>query len=130
MSFEDDEYRTASYRVSGGARATGGPYNRRNTLTPSRRAPGWQIPGPATADVPGDGFDTVRPDWLSSPDFVPVDTSRPDPAGPDLAIIDYTRPELWMNSEGEYPSDGQVGLHQGDDIDEPYDHRRNPCPRT
>jgi hypothetical protein len=45
------------------------------------------------------GFDSVRPAWLDNPDFVPVDTSEPDLAGPDNPVLDYTRPEWGMSAE-------------------------------
>jgi hypothetical protein len=86
-----------------------------------RRPTGWYLPRPADAPSPGPrrDFDPIRPAWLSNPDFVPVDTSQAGP--PDCAFIDYTRPELGMNPDGEYPSSWAVW--QRDDIDEPYDHR-------
>lgn len=76
-----------------------------------RCSSGWYLPGPAMP-APRRGFDTDRPGWLSRPDFTPADTFQPGPANPDDAVIDFTRPELWMNDDGEF-SAGAPQRHGG-----------------
>jgi tetratricopeptide (TPR) repeat protein len=83
-----------------------------------------------------EGFDTERPGWLDDPDFVPIDVSAPDLAGPESAILDFNRPELGAGFDApEFAAPPAARGRQrrsaprvedddwDDEIDEPYDHR-------
>jgi hypothetical protein len=99
MSVEPDYYWMTDHRSDTTARAGCGRDNQRETPYLVRRPSGNNRPRSAAA--PRQAFDTERPGWLSRPDFTPVDTSQPLLIGPETDI-DFTRPELWMNDDGEF----------------------------
>jgi hypothetical protein len=95
----EDEYWTTEGRTGTAARD-----NEREPLFLIRDQSGWHMPRPGDSSMgaPQRGFDTERPSWLSRRDFTPVDTSQPMLAGPEYADVDVTRPERWMNDDGEF----------------------------
>jgi hypothetical protein len=105
MCHPNKTYRNTEYRT--GAIRSG--RSRNDECEPvflDRRPSGWYLPEPTVTQgcASRPGFDTVRPAWLSRPDFTPVDTSQPLLARADDAYIDVTRPELWMDEDGEFSS--------------------------
>jgi hypothetical protein len=111
MSFEEEEYWATEYwateyRTGIAARLPATGDTERETLFLVRHRSDRYMPrsSVASTQAPQRGFDTERPEWLSRPDFTPADTSQPMLSGPEAADIDVTRPELWMNDDGEFSS--------------------------
>jgi hypothetical protein len=105
MSLEDDEYWATEYRTGIAARPLPTRDAERETHFLVRHRSDRYMPRPAVAatHAPERGFDPKRPEWLSQPGFAPADISQPLLTGPEAVDIDVTRPELWMNDDGEFP---------------------------
>src|ERR1700754_4343061 len=112
MSFEDDEYWEEEYDqyslMPNTAVVQERQYAKRtepDPVIPTRRRPSSAAPGEAVDELaarrqrrsvrrPQGPFDAERPSWLNDPDFVPIDTSRPNLAGNEFDDVDFNRPEL------------------------------------
>jgi hypothetical protein len=141
MSFEDDEYWDDEYDqyslVPNAAVVQEKKYDRRTApdpVIPTRRRDDDEEPVDelAARRVKRATFDAQRPSWLDDPDFVPIDTSRPNLAGDAYDDVDFNRPELGADFDSpEFPISGPRQKDDpyaefsdyDDDIDQPYDHR-------
>ncbi|WP_127553258.1 hypothetical protein [Actinoplanes sp. OR16] len=97
MSYEDDEYWAEEYDeysfMPQSAVVQERHYSRRTApdpVIPTRRTGGDNAHAKRS-------FDDQRPSWLDDPDFVPIDTSKPNLVGDDFADVDFNRPELGVD---------------------------------
>ncbi|MEU4428085.1 hypothetical protein AB0F81_46310, partial [Actinoplanes sp. NPDC024001] len=103
MSYEDDEYWEDEYSeysfMPQSAVIQERHYERRTApdpVIPTRRRSGQDADDGARRPKRA-AFDSERPSWLDDPDFVPIDTSKPNLAGDDFDDVDFNRPELGVD---------------------------------